>query len=104
MDFKSTEAFKKLALTAIYRLFLKNMKYYPSKNRFELLTSIQEEFHDNKKMTDEQKIKKERIKAEMGLRHMYYYIHKNSELMSNKYHNTDIIEPFAKKKQDMVYF
>jgi hypothetical protein len=53
MDFKSTEAFKKLALTAIYRLFLKNMKYYPSKNRFELLTSIQEEFHDNKKMTDE---------------------------------------------------
>lgn len=29
---------------------------------------------------------------------MFYYIHKNSELMANKYHNTDVIEPFAKKK------
>lgn len=52
MDFKSTDAFRKLTLTTIYRLFLKNMKSYPSKNRFELLTSIQEEFHENKKLTD----------------------------------------------------
>lgn len=45
MDFTKVETFKKLSLTTIYRLFLKNMKYYPSKNRFELLTTIQEEFH-----------------------------------------------------------
>lgn len=45
MDFTKVETFKKLSLTMIYRLFLKNMKYYPSKNRFELLTTIQEEFH-----------------------------------------------------------
>ena len=24
--------------------------------------------------------------------------------MQNKYHNTDYIEPFAKKKEDIVYF
>lgn len=58
MDFKSTDAFRKLTLTTIYRLFLKNMKSYPSKNRFELLTSIQEEFHENKKLTDHEQIKK----------------------------------------------
>jgi len=34
----------------------------------------------------------------MGLRHMFYYIAKNKELIENKYHNTDNIEPFAKKK------
>jgi hypothetical protein len=34
----------------------------------------------------------------MGLRHMYYYIAKNKELLQNKYHNTDDIEPFAKKR------
>lgn len=41
MDFKKVDAFKKLSLPLIYRLFLKNMKLYPSKNRFELLTAIQ---------------------------------------------------------------
>lgn len=40
----------------------------------------------------------------MGLRHVFYYIEKNKDLMKNKYHNTDEIEPFAKKKEDRVYF
>lgn len=40
----------------------------------------------------------------MGLRHMYYYIAKNKEMMENRYHNADEIEPFAKKKEDVVYF
>lgn len=57
MDFTKVETFKKLSLTTIYRLFLKNMKYYPSKNRFELLTTIQEEFHENKTLADKDKIK-----------------------------------------------
>lgn len=34
MDFTKVEAFQKLTLGMIYRLFLKNMKNYPSKNRF----------------------------------------------------------------------
>ena len=65
----------------IYRLFLKNMKHYPSKNRFELLNTIQEEFHENKKLVDAEKIKTETTKAQMGLRHMYYYIAKNKEML-----------------------
>jgi hypothetical protein len=57
MDFRKVETFKALSLQLIYRLFLKNMKYYPSKNRFELLTTIQEEFHENKALTNPEKIK-----------------------------------------------
>lgn len=91
MDFTKLETFKKLSLLMIYRHFLKNMKNYPSKNRYELLTAIQEEFHAKQDLKDPEEIKKERIKAEMGLRHVYYYIHKNSELMQNKYHNHDEI-------------
>jgi hypothetical protein len=98
MDFTKVEAFKKLSLLMIYRHFLKNMKNYPSKNRFELLNAIQEEFHEKRTMADAEEIRKERIKAEMGLRHVYYYIHKNKDLVNNKYHNQDNIEPFAKKK------
>lgn len=40
----------------------------------------------------------------MGLRHVFYYIEKNKDLMANRYHNTDEIEPFAKKREDVVYF
>ena len=47
----------------------------------------------------------ELVKAEMGLRHVYYYIHKNEEMVRRKvYHNRDEIEPFAKKREDNVYF
>lgn len=36
---------------------------------------------------------------------MYYYISKSKEMSSSKiYHNTDVIEPFAKKKEDQIYF
>ena len=104
MDYKKIETFQKLSLQMIYRLFLKNMKLYPSRNRFELLTTIQEEFHEHKLLKDSAKAQAERTKAQMGLRHMYYYIAKNEEMLQNKYHNTDEIEPFAKKKEDVVYF
>ena len=63
MDCTKVEAFKKLSLLAIYRQFLKNMKHYPSKNRFELLTAIQEEFHEKRGLTDKDQISKERTKA-----------------------------------------
>lgn len=49
-------------------------------------------------------MRKMRVKAEMGLRHVMYYIEKNQDLLKNRYHNTDFIEPFAKKKDDVVYF
>ncbi len=34
MDFRKLETFQKMSMLLVYRLFLKNMKFYPSKNRF----------------------------------------------------------------------
>ncbi len=45
-----------------------------------------------------------RKKAEMGLRHIAYYIMKSSDLLKDQYHNTDVIEPYSKSKDDVVYF
>jgi len=39
---------KKISTLVIYRLILKNMKFYPSKNRLEILDAVIEEFRDNK--------------------------------------------------------
>jgi hypothetical protein len=94
---------EKLSILSIYHQLLKNMKLYPSVNRHNILLAIQEEFHENKNVTGERQ-KKERKKAEMGLRHVLYYIEKNQDLLKNKYHNTDEVEPFAKKRQDNIYF
>ena len=48
MDYTKVEIFQRLSMQMVYRLFLKNMKHYPSKNRLELLHTIQDEFHQNK--------------------------------------------------------
>ena len=40
----------------------------------------------------------------MGLRHIIYYVVKNQEMMRNQYRGDDFIEPFAKKKEDVIYF
>lgn len=100
--FKVSEL-EKLSTLTIYRMLLKNMKHYPSKNRFGILNAIQEEFHDHKSLPPNE-IPKMRKKAEMGLRHVMYYIEKNKDLMANKYHNLDDIEPIATKKDQNIYF
>lgn len=48
-----------LSAKTMYRLFMKNMIFYPSKNRFQILMAIKEEFRDNIKITDEKKMKVE---------------------------------------------
>ena len=81
------------------------MKFYPSKNRFDLLSTIQEEVHENRGLSEGEAIRKERLKAEMGLRHVFYYMHKNREMVSTKkFTNEEEIEPFAKKREDNLYF
>jgi len=35
---------------------------------------------------------------------MFYYISKNQDFKNNKYSNADNIEPFTKKKEDLIYF
>lgn len=105
----------KLSTKTIYRLLLKNMKYYPSKNRFGIMMAIKEgnsiyikkklEFHQSKDITDEKSIKVERKKAWMGLAHVLYYKEKVNEF-NNNYSMTDtgFTEPLNPKDKDFIYF
>ena len=61
--------------------------------------AVQDEFHENISEALEVNQQQMRKKAEIGLRHILYYNIKNKELLKNQYHNTDFIEPFAKKKE-----
>lgn len=42
-----------LSTLTLYRLLIKNMKFYPSKKRFELLLSIREEFRTNRGLPED---------------------------------------------------
>ena len=79
---------EKLSMRTVYRMLLKNMKSYPSKNRFGILEAVQEEFRENRRVPEAEAVKL-RKKAQMGFRHVMYYIEKNKDLMKNKYHNYD---------------
>ena len=43
----SIKEVESMSAKALYRVLIKNMKYYPSKNRFPLLLSIKEELNLN---------------------------------------------------------
>lgn len=94
----------KISTLTMYRMLLKNLKLYPSTNRFDIMIAMQDEFHNSRKITDPEQARKSRTKAEMGLRHVLYYIEKNELVKQNKYHDNDDIEPFAKSKEETVYF
>jgi len=68
MSISNLSEVNNLTVKAMYRLFLKNMRYYPSKNRFEVLLAVKEEFHDHKAITDERQIRIEKYKP-----HFYYF-------------------------------
>lgn len=52
-----------LSILSIYRMLLKSMKHYPSSNRHDILLAVQEEFHQNKNLTEEKDKKLQRKKA-----------------------------------------
>lgn len=41
----------KLSTLTIYRMLLKNLKLYPSTNRFEIMIALQDEFRNSRKIT-----------------------------------------------------
>ena len=42
MSFYSNEVLSKLSTLTLYRILIKNMRFYPSKKKFEVLLSIKE--------------------------------------------------------------
>eukprot|EP01017_Pseudomicrothorax_dubius_P045627 TRINITY_DN7910_c0_g1_i4.p1 TRINITY_DN7910_c0_g1~~TRINITY_DN7910_c0_g1_i4.p1 ORF type:complete len:112 (-),score=22.24 TRINITY_DN7910_c0_g1_i4:151-486(-) len=95
----------KLSVRSLYRLLLKNMKYYPSKNRHEILIAVKEEFHENKNLKDEKKIATEIKKARIGLNHVLYYRSKMDELnRTNTIKDSGFVESLNPKDKDFIYF
>ncbi|EAS01473.1 complex 1 protein, LYR family protein (macronuclear) [Tetrahymena thermophila SB210] len=94
-----------LTTKTIYRLLLKNMKYYPSKNRFQIMMAIREEFRENKQLTDEKKIKIERKKARIGLAHVLMYKDKGQEFVESYRIKDDPSDlHFNPRDKDFIYF
>ncbi|KAL4461041.1 hypothetical protein ABPG74_016513 [Tetrahymena malaccensis] len=94
-----------LTTKTMYRLLLKNMKYYPSKNRFQIMMAVREEFRENKALTDEKKIKIERKKARIGLAHVLMYKDKGKEFVESyriKDDHSDL--HFNPRDKDFIYF
>ena len=77
------EEILKLSTLTIYRMLIKNFQFYPSKNRFQIMLAIKEDFKENKNLTDKKKIFIEDKKARMGLAHLFLYKAKNKELQEN---------------------
>lgn len=72
--------YKALKPLQLYRRLLKTMKFYPSRNRYQLILAMQEEFRDHRTLTDPKRIKHEINKAATGAHHVDYYVLKSREL------------------------
>ncbi|KAL4506966.1 hypothetical protein ABPG72_001387 [Tetrahymena utriculariae] len=94
-----------LTTKTMYRLLLKNMKYYPSKNRFQIMMAVREEFRENKSLTDEKKIKIEKKKARIGLAHVLMYKDKGKEFVESYKIKDDLTDlHFNPRDKDFIYF
>jgi hypothetical protein len=99
------EEIEKMSARTLYRELFKNMRFYPSKNRFNILLALREEFRDNANLTDPKKIVIELKKARIGLSHLDLYKKKSIEFVS-MYRMKD--EEFSRglnpKNKDFIYF
>ena len=113
------EYLSSLSLLTVYRQILKNIKYYPSKNRFQLILATKEgsslifyfklipkfiEFRKSKELKDERQIFLERKKAWMGLAHVLYYKERADEFYNNYAMVQQYIPPINPKDKDFIYF
>lgn len=99
------EEIEKMTARTLYRELFKNMKFYPSKNRFNILLALREEFRDHANLKDPKKIEIELKKARIGLSHLDLYKKKSVEFVS-MYRMKD--EEFSRglnpKNKDFIYF
>ena len=95
----------KLSTITLYRMLIKNMKYYPSKNRFNLLVATKEEFRDSRNLKDEKLIKVEIKKARLGVAHVILYKEKMEELYTKEGIKSDRFrDSLNTKDDDFIYF
>ena len=124
MSFYSNEVLSKLSTLTLYRILIKNMKFYPSKKKFEVLLSIKEgkhflkkieksiffsicrlEFRKNKSITEEKLIIIEKKKARMGVAHVMLFNEKMKELQDNyRIKDSGFVESLNPRDKDFIYF
>jgi len=90
----------------LYRNILKHGRFYPSKNRVEILCSVHEFFKNSKKVTDPEELQERLRMAEMLLANFKMYHAKVIELRTgNKIVNPYPAEPFNRPgSKDFIYF
>ena len=71
--FKTTKAIKEMNPTTLYRMLMKNIKYYPSKNRFEIMLEIKHEFRRHISLKEPKLLSIELKKARIGVAHILMY-------------------------------
>ena len=123
MSFYSNEVLSKLSTLTLYRILIKNMRFYPSKKKFEVLLSIKEgkdlskklknpfffrfflEFRKNKSLTEEKLIIIEKKKARMGVAHVMLFNEKMKELQDNyRIKDSGFVESLNPRDKDFIYF
>jgi len=88
----------------LYRLLIKNIRYYPSINRVEIYKEIKESFRNNKNLDDEKLRNVERKKAAMGLAHILMYNEKSNELQTLGYNTKSEYETLNPKDDNFIFF
>jgi LYR motif-containing protein 4 len=66
-------------VVGMYRAILKNARHYPSRNRESIIKEAKSLFHDNKALTDPDKIARELQLAKVGLEELLLYAPKTLE-------------------------
>ena len=93
-----------LSIKAIYRLLIKNVRSYPSVNRFDIYKEIKETFRTNRNLEHAESIKREKKKAIMGVAHMMMYNDKSQELIEKGYNTKAEYETLNPKDENYIYF
>lgn len=105
MNYTHKEVLSKLSTLTLYRLLVKNLRFYPSKNRFQVLLAVKEEFRDHVDLPkDSRECKQERKKAEVGLAHVMLYKSKADEMRENYSVKAEVHESLNPRGEDFIYF
>ncbi|CAD8161800.1 unnamed protein product [Paramecium octaurelia] len=101
----SIQEIQAMSLLTLYRMLIKNVQYYPSKNRFKIMLAIKESFRDNRLLNDPKRITQEIKIAQMGLRNLEMYRIKNKEMKDvYKVKDDGFQDSMNPKDKNFIYF
>ncbi|CAD8094944.1 unnamed protein product [Paramecium sonneborni] len=101
----SIQEIQAMSKLTLYRMLIKNVQYYPSKNKFKIMLAIKESFREHRSLNDSKKIIQEIKIAQMGLRNLEMYRIKNQEMKDvYKVKDDGFQESMNPKDKNFIYF